>query len=64
MEKEGIYARIFGAVAREKINVEMAAAGASAVACYFLVKRPDLDRAVRAVHDEFFPENQASDRDA
>jgi aspartate kinase len=55
MEKEGIYARIFSAVAREKINVEMAAAGASAVACYFLVKRSDLDRAVRAVHDEFFP---------
>jgi len=55
MEKEGIYARIFSAVAREKINVEMAAAGASPVACYFLVKRPDLDRAVRAVHDEFFP---------
>jgi len=54
MEKEGIYARIFSAVAREKINVEMAAAGASAVACYFLVKRSDLDRAVRAVHDEFF----------
>ncbi|HSQ36218.1 MAG TPA: aspartate kinase [Candidatus Binatia bacterium] len=55
MEKEGIYARIFSAVARERINVEMAAAGASAVACYFLVKRTDLDRAVRAVHDEFFP---------
>jgi aspartate kinase len=54
MEKEGIYARIFSAVAREKINIEMAAAGASAVACYFLVKRTDLDRAVRAVHDEFF----------
>ncbi len=55
MEKEGIYARIFTAVAREKINVEMAAAGASPVACYFIVKRPDLERAVRAVHDEFFP---------
>ncbi|MCU0237213.1 MAG: aspartate kinase [Acidobacteria bacterium] len=55
MEKEGIYARIFSAVAREKINVEMAAAGASPVACYFLVRCTDLDRAVRAVHDEFFP---------
>ncbi len=55
MEKEGIYARIFTAVAKERINVEMAAAGASSVACYFLVKRGDLDRAVRAVHDEFFP---------
>jgi aspartate kinase len=55
MEKEGIYARIFAAVAREKINVEMAAAGASSVACYFLVRSTDLDRAVRAVHDEFFP---------
>ncbi len=55
MEKEGVYARIFTAVARERINVEMAAAGASPVACYFLVKRSDLDRAVRAVHDEFFP---------
>lgn len=54
MEKEGIYARIFTAVAREKINVEMAAAGASPVACYFMVKRSDLDRAVRAVHNEFF----------
>jgi aspartate kinase len=55
MEKEGIYARIFTAAAREKINVEMAAAGASPVACYFLVKSSDLDRAVSAVHDEFFP---------
>jgi aspartate kinase len=55
MEKEGVYARIFTAVARENINVEMAAAGASPVACYFMVKRSDLDRAVRAVHDEFFP---------
>jgi aspartate kinase len=54
MEKEGIYARIFTAVAREKINVEMAAAGASSVACYFLVRSLDLDRAVRAIHDEFF----------
>ncbi|HEX7502316.1 MAG TPA: aspartate kinase [Acidobacteriota bacterium] len=55
MEKEGIYARIFAAVARKKINVRMAAAGASPVACYFIVKRPDLERAARAVHDEFFP---------
>jgi aspartate kinase len=55
MEKEGVFARIFTAVAREKINVEMASAGASPVACYFMVKRSDLDRAVRAVHDEFFP---------
>ena len=55
MEKEGIYAHIFTAVAKEKINVEMAAAGASSVACYFLVRNTDLDRAVRAVHDEFFP---------
>lgn len=55
MEKEGIYARIFAAVARERINVEMAAAGASPVACYFLVRKAELDRAVRAVHDEFFP---------
>jgi aspartate kinase len=55
MEKEGIYARIFAAVARKRINVEMAAAGASPVACYFIVKRSDLERAARSVHDEFFP---------
>ena len=55
MERKGIYARIFAAVARERINVEMAAAGASPVACYFIVKRPDLERAARAVHGEFFP---------
>jgi aspartate kinase len=54
MEKEGIYARIFTAVARKRINVEMAAAGASPVACYFIVKRADLECAARAVHDEFF----------
>jgi aspartate kinase len=55
MEKEGVFARIFTAVAKEKINIEMASAGASPVACYFIVKRTDLERAVHAVHDEFFP---------
>ena len=34
---------------------DITAREASSVACYFLVRSPDLDRAVRAIHDEFFP---------
>ncbi|MCX8175906.1 MAG: aspartate kinase [Candidatus Bathyarchaeota archaeon] len=49
----GVAARIFGAVAREKINVRMIAQGSSELSISFVVKEKDGERAVRALHDEF-----------
>ena len=52
--RKGIAARLFSAVAAENINVEMISSGASEVASYFIVKNDDVERAVRAIHHEFF----------
>ncbi len=56
-KKKGIAAKAFQAVAEEDINVEIIAAGASTAAVYFVVKENDCDRAVKATHRYFFPEN-------
>lgn len=53
--RRGLAARIFASVSRAGVNVEMACAGASAVASYFIVKRADASKAVHALHREFFP---------
>ena len=53
-KRQGVAAKVFSAVAREKINVEMISSGASEVAYYFIVRKADLERAIRAVHHEFF----------
>lgn len=53
---EGIAARVFRAVADRRINVQLISAGASMVAYTFTVETKDLERAVRAVHREFFPD--------
>ena len=53
-EKQGVAAKVFSAVARERINIEMISSGASEVAYYFIVQKDDLERTVRAVHREFF----------
>ncbi|MHC9542740.1 MAG: aspartate kinase [Vulcanimicrobiota bacterium] len=50
---EGLAARVFTAVARCGINVEMISFGAR-VAFYLLVKDSELQNTVRAIHDEFF----------
>ena len=50
----GIAARVFRAVADLDINVQFITAGASMVAYQFTVDTRDLERAVRAVHREFF----------
>jgi aspartate kinase len=52
---EGIAARVFHAVANQRINVQLISAGASMVAYTFTVQAKDLGEAVRAVHREFFP---------
>ncbi|MCP2596308.1 aspartate kinase, partial [Candidatus Aminicenantes bacterium AC-335-G13] len=53
-KRKGIAAKVFSAVAKKNINVEMISSGASEVAYYFVVKEKDLKKAVIAIHDEFF----------
>ena len=53
-DRKGLAARVFSAVAEENINVEMISSGASEVAYYFIVKEDDVERAIKAVHREFF----------
>ncbi len=50
----GVAARVFRAVAELGINVQLISAGASMVAYHFTVEAKDLERAVQAVHREFF----------
>ncbi len=54
LEKHGIAARMFSAVSRKKINIQIISLGASPVAAYFIVHRRDRDAAVREIHKEFF----------
>lgn len=50
----GVAARVFRAVADLGINVQLISAGASMVAYHFTVDTKDLEKAVQAVHHEFF----------
>lgn len=52
--EHGIAARVFSAVAKENINVEMISSGASEVASYFIVKSINVEKAINAIHKEFF----------
>jgi len=54
LEYPGIAAKVFNAVAKRGINVEMFAAGASEVAFYFIVKQKYLRDAVESIHKVFF----------
>ena len=49
----GVAARIFGAVARGKVNVRMVAQGSSEYNVSFVVSENHGPEAVRAIHDEF-----------
>jgi aspartate kinase/aspartokinase/homoserine dehydrogenase 1 len=49
-----IAARALAATLAAGVRVTLAAAGASEVTAYFLVPKSEKDRAVRAVHEEFF----------
>ena len=53
-ETKGLAGRVFSAVAGMNVNVEMIASGASKVAQYFLVKENEVRTTVRAIHAEFF----------
>jgi len=54
LKGRGVAAKVFSAVAGINVNIEMISSGASDVASYFIVQGADLEKAVKAVHKEFF----------
>lgn len=52
----GTAGRLFYCLGRKGINVECISQGASEINISFIVDQKDADAAVRALHDEFFPE--------
>ncbi len=54
LDKPGVAGRMFMALAKKEINVQMIVSGASAVASYFMVANTDRDVAIEAIHQEFF----------
>lgn len=54
LEKPGIAARVFGAVSEHHINIHTISSGASKSATYFIIDKGDREKAVQAIHDEFF----------
>jgi aspartate kinase/aspartokinase/homoserine dehydrogenase 1 len=50
----GVAARIFTALASERINVLMSCSGASPIVSYYLVQSNDRSASIRAIHREFF----------
>lgn len=58
LENPGIAARMFNAVARKKINVQMSSSGASQVVSYFIVDNKDRTEAVCEIHEEFFEKKE------
>lgn len=54
-QKPGMAARIFTSLARAPINVRMIDQGSSEISIVIGVHNDDFERAVRAIHDEFFP---------
>jgi aspartokinase len=49
----GVAARLFGAIARAKVNVVAIAQGSSELNISLVVHESDRETAVRAVHEEF-----------
>ena len=47
----GVAFRVFGALAKNRINVDMISAGASSSAIHFTVQECDTDRAIESLHD-------------
>ncbi|MEA3201741.1 MAG: aspartate kinase [Thermoplasmata archaeon] len=56
---QGTAGKIFTAVGKAGVNIEMISVGASDIALNFVVKRKDRDACVRAIHHEFLFERPA-----
>ena len=54
LQRKGIAAKCFTAVAKSAVNVEMISFGPSRAALYFLVRQQELKTAVQAIHKTFF----------
>ncbi|UCE37997.1 MAG: aspartate kinase [Thermoplasmata archaeon] len=52
-ENRGLAGKIFSAVSKAGVNVEMISAGASSVASHFIIKRIDLKKTISAIHQTF-----------
>jgi aspartate kinase/aspartokinase/homoserine dehydrogenase 1 len=57
--RHGTAVRAFKAVAERKVNIQLIASGASRVAIYFLVEHKDRIKTIRAIHNEFFRNNDS-----
>ncbi len=49
----GVASKVFGSMAKNKVNVSMITQGSSELNLAFVVKSPDASTAVRAIHSEF-----------
>ncbi|MBW2989506.1 aspartate kinase [Candidatus Woesearchaeota archaeon] len=56
----GISGRIFSILGKNKINIEMISQGASEINISFIVDNKDADKAVQALHKEFFGDRKNS----
>ena len=54
LDRPGVAGKMFMALAKKQINVQMIVSGASVVASYFMVAKNDRDMAIEAIHQEFF----------
>ncbi len=53
--KPGIAASVFNTIAEAEVNIRMISQGASEINISFVVKESDVPRAVRRLHEHFFP---------
>jgi aspartate kinase len=60
----GVASKVFGAVAKNNVNVMMIAQGSSELNLAFVVKDSDCEAAVRALHEEFDLAEQVSAKNA
>ena len=52
-ETTGISGRLFSALGNNKINIELISQGASEINISLVVKKPDLEKAIKLIHEEF-----------
>jgi aspartate kinase len=62
--KPGIAASVFNTVAEAGVNIRMISQGASEINISFVIKESDVPRAVRHLHNRFFPSHGASVKSA
>lgn len=54
LEKYGVAHKLFSAVSKVGVNIQIISAGASSTAVYFIVNKEDKDKTIQAIHEEFF----------